>query len=40
MYSDSTEYLKYLAQQKILISTEDISYNKINEVVLNTNLNY
>jgi hypothetical protein len=40
MYSDSTEYLKYLSQQKILISTEDISYNKINEVVLNTNLNF
>jgi hypothetical protein len=40
MYSDSKEYLKYLLQKNIIISTEEISFKKLNENVLNEDLDF
>lgn len=40
MYSDSEEYLKYLIQKKIIITTEDLSFERLNEKVLNEDLNF
>jgi len=40
MYSDSNEYLKYLLEQKIIITTEELSFEKLNEEVLNLDLDF
>jgi hypothetical protein len=40
MYDDTKEYFSYLLDKKILISTEELNYHRLNEVVINKNLNF
>jgi len=40
MYNDNNEYLKYLLDNKILISTEELGYERLPEKVLNQHLDF
>lgn len=40
MYSDSKEYLNYILKKNIIITTEELSFKKLNQKVLNQKINF